>query len=231
MCPSIDSPLAVIRSAVAPLRGARILDVGCGEGGLARLLAAEGALVMGVDPNLEAVARARELIPGARIEQATAEALPFENDEFDTVVVVNALHHVPLAAMDKVLGEAARVTRPGGTLIVIEPLAEGSFFAALRMVEDETAIRLAAQQALTRAIASGLLKLTTTVTYIRREIFDDAGRFLDRIIAVDPAREAVVRANHDAIAAAVVAAATRTKDGKLILYQPIKADILVPMQR
>lgn len=47
--------------------------------------------------------------------------------------------------MDRSLAEAARVIRPGGLLIVMEPLAEGGFFDALRIVEDETAVRVAAQ--------------------------------------------------------------------------------------
>ena len=61
---------------------------------------------------------------------------------------------------------------------------------------------------------------------LRTEVFDDVSEFLERIVAVDPERDAVIRANPDAIAAAVLSAATRTKDGRLMLDQPIKAAIL-----
>ena len=211
--------------------GHEILDVGCGAGGLARVLAAEGAQVTGIDPNPKAILDARNLVPAASFEQASAEELPFEGGAFDAVFVVNTLHHVPLAAMDRSLAEAARVIRPNGLLIVIEPLAEGTFFEALRLVEDETAVRLAAQQALARAIESNLLRLETTISYVRREVFDDVAQFLNRIIAVDPARETIVQSNRDVVTAAILAAALQDNEGRLILDQPIKADLLRLVQR
>ena len=152
--------------------------------------------------------------------------MPFEGGAFDAVFVVNTLHHVPLDSMDRSLAEAARVIRPNGLLIVIEPLAEGTFFEALRIVEDETAVRLAAQQALARAIESNLLRLEATISYVRREVFDDVAQFLNRIIAVDPARETIVQSNRNVVTAAILAAALQDNEGRLILDQPIKADLL-----
>lgn len=226
MSNNVNSPLAVLKSVIPSLAGIRILDVGCGSGGLARLLVEEGAEVTGVDPNPQALTAARTRVPAARFEEASAEALPFEDAAFDVVLVVNALHHVPLDAMDRAVAEAARVARPGGWLIVLEPLAAGNFFDALRVVEDETAVRLAARNALARAIEGNRLRLETTTSYVRREVFADVAQFFARIVAIDPAREATIRANREAATAAVLAAAHRDKDGRLVLDQPIKADIL-----
>ena len=222
---TINSPLSVIRSVIPSLEGVRILDIGCGAGGLAKSLAAKGARVTGIDPNWEAVLNARDLVPAASFERARAEALPFNDGIFDAVVVVNTLHHVPLDAMDQSLAEAARVTSSSGLLIVIEPLAEGTFFEALRMVEDETAVRLAAQQALTRAVAGNLLRLQSTIDYVRREVFDDVTQFLDRVIAVDSARAVIVQSKRQSIVAAVMATAAKDHEGRLILHQPIRADL------
>ena len=47
----------------APLDGARVLDVGCGEGRLARRIAGAARLVVAIDPNEEVLARARRLTP------------------------------------------------------------------------------------------------------------------------------------------------------------------------
>jgi ubiquinone/menaquinone biosynthesis C-methylase UbiE len=202
----------------------RILDVGCGEGTLVRQLAVEGAWVTGIDPNAQAIIKAHTSAPDARFETGTAEALPFPDHAFDLVVMLNALHHVPVGDMDKALTEARRVLRHHGTLIVIEPLASGSFFEALRPIEDETDVRHEAQAALARAASQ--FSSHRTFTYIRRETFDTADQFIARVVAVDSTRQASVDANRDTIIAAVRRAAQVTGIGELAFDQPIKADIL-----
>ena len=221
----IDSPLGVLRALLPTLHGVAILDIGCGEGRLAGEIAAAGAQATGVDPNPSALDRARALVPAATFVRAGAEVLPFRSASFDVVVVVNALHHVPTDLMDLALAEASRVIRPEGMLIVMEPLAEGTFFEALRSVEDETAVRAAAQAAMRRAAAAGVLRLKKAMTYTRRDSFLSADDFLERIVAVDPARGAVVDANRAGHLAHVEAIAARTSGGKLLLDQPIRVDV------
>lgn len=219
----IDSPIAVVRSCGPRLVGSRILDIGCGEGGLARQLAAEGAIVTGIDPLAQVIGKARANAPEARFEIATAEALPFEDNAFDLAVMINSLHHVPVALMGAALREAKRVLTKDGALIIIEPLASGSFFDAMRRIEDETDIRRAAQSAL--ALAQPLFATHRTLDYVRREIYATAEQFIARIVAVDPARQVVVDTDRDAVIAEVHRAAFKTEDGALAFDQPIKADI------
>jgi ubiquinone/menaquinone biosynthesis C-methylase UbiE len=219
----VGGPLAVIRSAVAQLHDTHILDIGCGEGGLARQFAAERALVTGIDPLAQAIAKARANVPEARFEIATAEALPFGDQTFDLAVMLNALHHVPAALMGAALLEARRVLRENGTLVIIEPLASGNFFDAMRRIEDETEVRRQAQLAL--AFADPLFATHRALDYVRRETYDTVEQFIARIVAVDPARQAVVNADRAAILAEVHRAALETQDGALAFDQPIKADI------
>jgi ubiquinone/menaquinone biosynthesis C-methylase UbiE len=225
MSAGIDTPLAALRTILPTLCGVTILDVGCGEGRLAAELAAAGAQVTGVDPSASALARARALAPAASFVCAGAEALPFLSASFEAVVVVNALHHVPTELMDLALREASRVLRSDGVMVVIEPLAEGSFFEALRPVEDETEVRAAAQAALGRAAAAGMLRLSKTMTYTRHDSFRSADEFLERIVAVDPARGSVVDAVRAGICAHVEAIAGRAGGGQLRVDQPIKVDV------
>jgi SAM-dependent methyltransferase len=103
--------------------GARVLEVGCGTGIVARDLAAIPgvASVVGVDPSRQFIERARSLSavdPVLRFEVGDGMALPFGDHQFDTAVFATTLCHVtdPQAA----LGEAFRVLVPGGTLLVFD---------------------------------------------------------------------------------------------------------------
>ena len=218
--------LSLIRETFAPLDGKPILDIGCGPGALAKALAADGAAVTGVDPGAAALARARAAVPGGRFETASGEALPFPEASFQGAVMLNALHHVPDPA--RALAEAARVLRPGYALVVVEPLASGSFFDALKPIEDETGIRAAAQAAIAEAIGSGTFACARDLTIERRERFASIDAFLDRVTSVDPAREATIRARRETVEAAFSAAAEREPDGCFALVQPLRIHILVP---
>lgn len=96
--------------------GRRALDVGCGLGALAARLAERlgPENVAAADPSQPFAEVCRERVPGARVEVAAAEALPFDDDEFDAALsqlVVNFM-----ADAHAGVGELARVTRPGGTV-------------------------------------------------------------------------------------------------------------------
>ncbi len=101
--------------------GQRLLDIGCGTGALLVSLAGgEGnADLTGVDLSAEMLAVARiKVRPPLRLAQAVADGLPFAGEAFDVVVSTSAFHYFrrPLDA----LGEARRVLRPGGRLIITD---------------------------------------------------------------------------------------------------------------
>jgi SAM-dependent methyltransferase len=94
--------------------GMRVLDVGCGPGGLTSELADRVGVenVAAIDPAEQFVAACLEHNPGADVHQGVAEELPWENDAFDA-----ALSCLVIAFMrdaDAGLREMERVTRPGG---------------------------------------------------------------------------------------------------------------------
>jgi SAM-dependent methyltransferase len=96
---------------------ARVLDLGCGEGQIARLVATGGARrTVGVDLSAAQLTEARRRAGGPVYVRAVAAALPVAPASFDAVVACLVLEH--LADLDVALDEVARVLRPGGRLVL-----------------------------------------------------------------------------------------------------------------
>jgi ubiquinone/menaquinone biosynthesis C-methylase UbiE len=107
--------------------GDRVLDVGCGTGRLAVVLAQRvgpNGSVNGIDPAREmvawATANARRAGVAATFQQAFAQQLPFSDASFDALTCTLALHHVADHARPTAVAEMYRVLRPGGTLLIGE---------------------------------------------------------------------------------------------------------------
>jgi SAM-dependent methyltransferase len=100
----------------------RVLDVGCGGGAVAKAVkAARPRLeVFGCDISESALAAAGAEPGGVEFRLATAEHLPFGDRELDAVWIFDVLEHVD--SPEKVLGEVARVLRPGGRFHIVLPL-------------------------------------------------------------------------------------------------------------
>ena len=93
----------------------RILDVGTGEGQIARLLADQGSSVVGVDPTHNQVAEAVARGGGPRYLRAGAAELPFAPGSFDAAIACLVFEHID--EMDSAVAELARVVRPGGRFV------------------------------------------------------------------------------------------------------------------
>ncbi|WP_030375998.1 class I SAM-dependent methyltransferase [Streptomyces rimosus] len=101
-----------------PRRFGSALDVGCGSGDLARLLAARASTVHGIDSDPEITARARELTPAsAPVTFTTADApTGIPAGPYDVITCVAVLHHLPLT---DALAAFRRHLAPGGTLVIL----------------------------------------------------------------------------------------------------------------
>ena len=99
----------------------RVLDLGCGTGELLSRIATEhpDAILAGVDPVAEMLEIAgRKLGDRARLRVGYANALPWPDESFDTVVSCNMFHYVTHPAPS--LLEIKRVLHPGGTLVITD---------------------------------------------------------------------------------------------------------------
>lgn len=101
-----------------------VLELGCGTGSLTMLIAQAlpGSSIVGLDPDPDALARARAKDPRSRIDwrKGTAASLPLREQSCDRVVASLVLHHLTTAEKRTALTEARRVLRPGGRLHVAD---------------------------------------------------------------------------------------------------------------
>jgi SAM-dependent methyltransferase len=116
--------------AIVPPAGRGRLEVGCGEGRVARDLRDRGHRVTALDASPGLVRAALEADPGGSYLVADAAALPFSDGSFDVVVAYNSLMDVD--DMPGAVREAARVLQPDGLfcVCVTHPISDAGWFGA-----------------------------------------------------------------------------------------------------
>ncbi len=133
----------------------KVLDLGCGPGGFMSLVAPLCKNIVAADivPSFIAECSAfivKHNIPNARAVLLEKGVLPFADNEFDVLIMVDVIHHLEAAA--ETLAEVARVLKPGGRLLVFEPNKLNPLLALLCALDKNE---------------HGLLKLGTFATYRR----------------------------------------------------------------
>ncbi|MBZ6075119.1 class I SAM-dependent methyltransferase [Microvirga puerhi] len=132
-----------------PQPPARLLELGCGNGMVSALFAAQGYRIDGIDLSATAISWAREIFEKTGMEgqfrQGTVGAMPFhKNETFDLVVDGNCFHCLLGETRSKCLAEIHRVLRPDGVFVVstmcgepkIEALRE-HYDAQMRQLVDQ----------------------------------------------------------------------------------------------
>lgn len=115
----------------------KILDVGCGTGGLLVKLTEEGYDSEGIDISSEAIKYS--LKRGQKVKIGNAVNLPYKNNTFDAVLSLDVLYHSQVSSDKVALKEMIRVLKVGGLLLIRVPA-----FESLRSAHDvvvETARR------------------------------------------------------------------------------------------
>jgi len=125
-------------ASLSPIKGKKILDIGCGAGETSVYFALKGARVDACDLSPEMIRAAEKLagLHGANIRTkvGAAESLPFPDGEFDLVFGNGILHHsenVPA------LREIRRVLKPGGKAAFIEPLKHNPVIGVYRLLASK----------------------------------------------------------------------------------------------
>jgi SAM-dependent methyltransferase len=131
---------------------ARLLDVGCGTGLLARTLSRAGYDLVGLDLSYGMLLQGSRRL---RYVQGDGAALPFPDGSFDGAVTVAALHHIfEPTAVAATIREMLRVTRPGGAAIIWDHNPLNPYWPILmrRLPQDQEDTRLVPAGEIQRAV-------------------------------------------------------------------------------
>lgn len=220
-----QTDIDVIKRVLA-LKGLTLADIGCGDGAFATLLAENGATVLGVEPDpiQAALNRTAEINPRVTLIEAGAEALPIKDATQDALIFRFSFHHIPEALHAKVFKEARRTLKPGGKLLVIEPVADGPSQHVMALFHDETEVRAQVQTAL-KTLAPKYFDHQQTYHYQTTRQFHDFSAYVARYTShsynhyhPDSVNNAAVKARFEAFS---------DKAGMTSLVQPIKADLFI----
>jgi SAM-dependent methyltransferase len=122
-----DQLEAIVRSHVTPT--SRVLDLGCGRGGVVELLWRDVELAAGLDPDVPSLSEHRA--PGMPAVRGVGEHIPFAGETFDVVVCVWVLEHLKEPA--QTLREVRRVLRRGGHFVFVTPNIRNPMMVANRI--------------------------------------------------------------------------------------------------
>jgi ArsR family transcriptional regulator len=144
-----------------------LLDIGCGQGRLLKLLASRAHRVVGVDtdPAARRLARAEVLLaglPNCTLRQGDMFQLPFGDGEFDTIILDDVLRTTERP--EKALAEAERLLRPGGRILLLSSTSGEDIVALQQNFSDwaaATGMRLARPRSIPQKNPDWLLAVAT----------------------------------------------------------------------
>lgn len=106
-------------------KGSTVLNIGVGSGAIERLGCEKGVEMYSLDPSKRTIDRLRQdLRMGFRAQVGYAQAIPFDDDKFDAVVMSEVLEHLDDDILSASLDEARRVLKPSGFMLASTPYRE-----------------------------------------------------------------------------------------------------------
>lgn len=183
ICPEVE-----VFESVLSLDNQDILELGCGDATLTRLIAEGGHDRSIIATEVDEIQHQKNLLindlPNVKFMLAGSEDIPLEDNSVDTVFMFKSLHHVPVDDLDRALEEVRRVLKPGGMAYLSEPVFAGEFNQILRLFHDEQAVRQAAFEALQRIVNSGKLLLKKEIFFKAPVTFESFNQFSNQVIGV-----------------------------------------------
>lgn len=170
------------------LNGKDILELGCGNAQLTRLIATTGHDRKIMATEVDQIQHKKNIsiddLPNVIFIMAGSEAIPADNESFDVVIMFKSLHHVPIERMTDALQEVRRVLKPGGMAYISEPVFDGDFNEVIRLFNDEEHVRNKAYDAIHKSIENKEFLPVHEIFFNTPMVFDSFEDFEHKIINV-----------------------------------------------
>ncbi len=178
-------------NSVYDLKGRNIVDVGAGDGTYSRQILEYGGNVTAIEINADKVNAAKANLPDEiLVLEGRGEDLPIASRSQDLVCFFFSFHHVPVKNQQQTLREVRRVLKPDGRLHVVEPLAEGTMFEIVKIIDDETFVRQNSHAMMQVLGDEKIFIPLATKQYVLTRAYRDFENFHRRVVGKDPERVA-----------------------------------------
>ena len=164
-----------------------VLDVGCGNGWFSYWASDNGSQVDAIDPSEGQISEAKKKNFNNKINfmKAGAENINSLINVYDLIFFFNSLHHIPINLMEKSIEHCKNKISNSGSILIIEPIAEGNFHDFVKNIDDETKVRNEAYKAINNCNKYNL-KIIKELIYNEVKTFnngDDCINFLSKVDA------------------------------------------------
>ncbi len=163
-----------------------ILELGCGDAALTRLIESNGANRTITALEVDMIQHQKNIeikdLPGVSFKLGACEDIPAPDNTFDIVFMFKSLHHVPTDKLSPALLEIKRVLKPGGLAYISEPVFAGDFNEILKLFHNEEKVRQAAFDALQESVNRHTFELVDELFFNTSVCFDDFSQFKIKVI-------------------------------------------------
>ncbi|WP_198263558.1 class I SAM-dependent methyltransferase [sulfur-oxidizing endosymbiont of Gigantopelta aegis] len=165
-----------------------ILELGCGDARLTRLIALTGENRSVTAAEVDTIQHEKNFqindLPNVKFIMSGSEKIPVDDNSFDVVFMFKSLHHVPLDKMDQAFAEVSRVLKPSGLVYISEPIFEGEFNEVLRLFHDEERVRQVAFNHIVKAVDEKQFSLVEELFFNTPIVFESFEFYAEKVIAV-----------------------------------------------
>jgi len=182
-CPEVE-----VFESILSLDHKTILELGCGDATLTRLIATAGEARQLTATEVDTVQHEKNLLiedlSNVKFVFAGGQNIPLSNGSVDTVFMFKSLHHVPVEAMGQTFEEIHRVLKPGGIAYISEPIFAGDLNEIYRIFHDEEKVRYLAFEAIRKVVSSQKFSLKEQLFFNTPRMYESYEQFYDQVAGI-----------------------------------------------